>query len=209
MRSLCCAWMLLFCSFTFPAKFHIMQRIFSWTTTFDIASDEEYLATAMSQFFNVSATYHLTTFEDQSPLAHAKARFLCWGTIIDLYDETGPIATMEEELFRILPWGEYKIFDTEHNLIAHAKMYILGTRFEIRLPDAPEEIYAILARPLLRLFRDAWTCEVLSDTEKIDPKLLIFLAVFQTDKDNRDRYRAQINSELRKEVEDFNGQRLL
>ena len=198
----CCLWLLAL----FPSKLIVCERLFSLTSLFDVYSETELLATARRDFFSLGATYQLSS--DGEELGSAKTRLFSWGSCADIQDEQGlPLASVEEQIFRILPWAEYQIFDETHSPIAHAKMDWLGTCFEIRSASAPERICAILSRPLLRFFRDAWTIEIF-DEELLDPRISIFLAVLQTDKDNRDRYRKEIWNQLEKETEQFDGRRL-
>jgi hypothetical protein len=79
-------------------------------------------------------------------------------------------------------------------------MNFLGTHFELTHPDNFSEIYATISRPFLRLCRDEWTVQIhnlrVFEEGIIDPRLLVLLSIYQTDKDNRDRLRNQLLDQL-------------
>lgn len=211
-------WILFLCSSSFaaitrlPEEFFVKERLFSLLTTFDISTDLEPLATASKRLFTFTPSFDL---EDASsrPLASASARFFSWGTIADITDPGGqPIGRIEEEVWRIFPWAEYRLFNAFDEVIAIAKMDVLGEEFILFPPDSPEHIYATIRRPLIRFFRDSWTVRILDyqvfEENRIDPRLLVMLSVYQTDKDNRDRWKGLIEDEISSEINDFEGTRL-
>ncbi len=192
-----------------PDEFTVVERFFSLTQTFDIQTDLGPLATARKEILSLTSSFVL---EDPlgNRLASAKARFFGWGTIADIYDAEGlPIGRIEEVIWRILPWAEYKVFDAQDRLTVVARMNFLGTHFDLFPPENPEMVYATVERPFIRIFRDYWTVQIrnLSVFEEgtIDPRLLIILAVFQTDKDNRDRLRREILETLRSHQDQNEG----
>lgn len=196
--------LLLFSSFS--SQFSVIERIVSWTSTFDIVFEGQSFATAYGRFFKICAAYDLTSSKGE-PLGLAQGRFFSWGTMIDLYDTEKKIGRIEENVFRVFPWAEYRLFDAENKPVGQAKMNVLGTRFEVHLFQEPEKIFATISRPFIRFFRDRWETEILSDPERLDSRFLIFLAVFQTDHDNRARYRKEIQQDLLDEQEAFEGRR--
>jgi uncharacterized protein YxjI len=190
-----------------PEEFTVVERFISWTNTFDINTDLGTFALARKSFFSLTPTFTLE--DDQGrPLASAKAHFFSWGTVADV---TGPegeiIGRIEEEVWRILPWAEYQLFDAEDHLVAIARMNFWGTHFNLFPPEDPDHIYATIERPFLRAFRDYWTVQVrdyaVFETGKIDPRLLIMIAVYQTDKDNRDRTRNEILEILSRQLDQY------
>ncbi len=198
---------LIFISFSsaeLPSEFYITERFLSFASTFDISTDTETFATARGQFFSLTPSFDLED-ANQKLIACSQARLFAWGTTIDVADPEGNlIGVIEEEIFRIFPWAEYKIFNKDHELIAIAKMDFWGTEFQLVHPDQPEEIYASVFRPFIRIIRDPWTVQIqnreIFEEALIDPRLLIMLAVYQTDKDNRDRYRIEFFDRLSQEL---------
>jgi len=194
-----------------PEEFTIAERFLSFASTFDINTALEPLAVARKRFLTLTTTFDL---EDPNglPLASAEARFFSWGTTVDVTDPTDQkIGWIEEEVFKIIPWAEYRVFNFEDRLVAMARMNFWGTQFDIYHPDHPEEIYATLNRPFFRCFYDHWTVQIkqtqIFEEKIIDPRLLIILAIYQTDGDNRRRIRAVIEQQLRNDQEYYDNRR--
>jgi len=195
-----------------PEEFTVIERFLSLTATFDINTEIERIGIARKRIFSLTTAFDLEDGQEK-PIASAKARLLAWGTVADVLDRDGNrIGWIEEELFRIIPWAEFRVFNSENTLLAIAKMNFWGTKFEITPPDRPEEVYATVSRPFIRFFRDYWTVRIrnmpIFEEKVIDPRMLMMLAVFQTDRDNLDRIKNEIQDQLRLEFEDFEGRRL-
>ncbi len=194
-----------------PEEFTIVERFFTLFSTFDVSTDLDTFAVARKRLLSLTTSFDLEDARQQ-PIATASARFFAWGTVADVTDPNGEkIGWIEEDVLRIIPWAEYRIFNRENQLAAIARMNFWGTCFELYPPDHPEEVYATISRPLIRILRDYWTVQIhnlpIFEENIIDPRLLIILAVFQTDKDARDRTRADIQDALRRELDDFEGSR--
>jgi uncharacterized protein YxjI len=194
-----------------PDQFYIIERFLSLTPTFDVSTDVEPFAIARKRFFALSSTFDLEDPEEQ-PLATASSRFFSWGTVADVMDPTGnKIGWIEEEVIRFLPWAEYRVFNHENRLVAIAKMNFWGTDFDIYHPDDPETVYATMNRPFFRICRDYWTVDIknyrIFEDSIIDARLLVILAIYQTDKDNRDRVRREIFDQLIQDQDYFEGRR--
>jgi uncharacterized protein YxjI len=188
-----------------PEEFTITERFFSLASSFDIACEEQQIATATKRLFALTPVYDLEDSECQ-PLATARARFFSWGSVADIEDPEGEnLGRIEENSWRILPWGEYKVFDAENKEILRATMDFWGTEFTVMNPAAPDHLIATIRRPFIRLFRDHWTVHIydhpLFEREALDPRILILLAVYQTDKDNRARFFQEYKTQLLKEFE--------
>ena len=191
-----------------PDQFTVVERFLSLTSTFDIGSDFGSVATARKRLFSLTPAFDLVDSQG-APLAFARTRFFAWGTTADVEDPEGrPIGKIDEVLWRIFPWAEYKVYDSAGSLAAIARMNLWGTHFELFPSDAPSHIYATIHRPFIRCFRDHWTVQVrdfpVFEEGRIDPRLLIMLAIIQTDKDNRDRIRKEALDQLENERENFN-----
>lgn len=106
--------------------------------------------------------------------------------IADVFDKEGDlIATIEEEILRILPWAKYKLFTPNGEHIATAEMNVWGTQFD--LFSSSNQLYASVWRPFFRLGRDHWKVEIYEEGH-IDFSLLVFLTIFQTTRDERQKY---------------------
>jgi hypothetical protein len=183
-----------------PNEFQITERFLSLTSTFDVSTDVLTFATATKRFFSLTTCFDLID-GNNVPQASANSRFFSWGTVADVTDSKGDkIGWIEEEIFRLIPWSEYRVFNAFNQIVAVARMNFWGTDFELYPPNDPSHIYATINRPFIRCFRDNWTVKILDEsafeTGAIDPRLLVMLAIYQTDKDNRDRMRNQIINQL-------------
>lgn len=192
-----------------PEEFTLTERFLSIPGSFDIETDAEPFAVAHKKLFSLTASYDLEDLSGNQ-IASSKARFFAWTTIADVIDPEGrKIGTLEEEYFKILPWALYHVFNAENQEIAIAKMNVWGTKFELYHPDRPDEIYATISRPFIRFFYDRWTVRIYNyrifEQGIIDPRLLVLLAVYQTDKDNRDRLRNEIFNLLELQQEDVSN----
>lgn len=187
-----------------PEEFTITERFFSLVSSFDIACEEQQMASATKRLFALAPVYDLEDSESQ-PLATARARFFSWGSIADIEDPEGKnLGRIEENCWRILPWSEYKVFDAENKEVLRATMDFWGTEFTLTDPAAPDHVIATISRPIIRLFRDHWTVHIYDDLmveREIDPRVLILLAVYQTDKDNRAKFFQEYKAQLLKELE--------
>lgn len=167
---------------------------------------------AKQSFFSLTSSFDLFDLEEAT-IASSRARLIALGTEIEVFEPTGePIGSIEEEIFRIFPWCEYKLFDREETLIAVAKMDLFGTEFQVTHPENENEVYATIERPLIRLFRDTWNVKIhqngAPELPKIDPRLLILIAVYQTDKDNRDYYRNLFIDQITEDLLHFENLRI-
>lgn len=195
-----------------PSEFQVVERFLSLTSTFDVSTEVEQFAVARKRFFSLTTCFDLEDM-NQLPLATANSRFFAWGTVADVTDPQGKkIGWIEEEIFKIIPWSEYKVFDSSNRIVAMARMNFWGTQFELYHPDNATDVYATISRPFFQCFRDYWTVQIknyeIFEQGIIDPRLLVVLAIYQTDKDNRDRLRSQILYQLNQEQYYYDGLRI-
>ncbi len=193
-----------------PEEFYVTQRFLSLTTTFDIGTELERFAVARKRFFALTTTFDLEDM-NELPIATASARFFSWGTVADVADPAGEkIGWIEEEIFRLFSWSEYRVFNANNQIVAIAKMNFWGTEFEVYHPNNRNEVYATMSRPFCRCFRDEWTIRIhkpeVFEAGAIDPRLLVMLTVYQTDNEERARTRAQIYNQLMQD-NNFNNNR--
>ncbi|MDE3046125.1 MAG: hypothetical protein KGJ02_05730 [Verrucomicrobiota bacterium] len=194
-----------------PEEFFVTERLFSPLSTFDISTDLEPLAVVSKRFFSFTPSFDLEDVNN-GPLASASAHFFTWGTIADVKDPKGQkIGCIEEEIWRIFPWAEYRVLNALGEVVSVAKMDLLGTEFSLFHPDFPDHIYATISRPIIHWLRDSWTVRIFNkeafEQTGMDPRLLMMLAVYQTDKDNRDRWRILIESQISTEIYQYEGTR--
>ena len=179
-------------------EMNITERLFAFTPTYDIGTEEKTLFIARKQLLSLTSAFDFET-PDGAPIAHTTDTLFSWGIAVDITDGTNEkIGRIEEQLFQIFSWSEYKLFNAQDKLIAIAKMNFFGTSMLVYHPEDPSLVYAEISRPILRLFRDAWTLQII-DPDKIDERLFAVLAVYQTDKDNRRQFYQKVANQALKE----------
>jgi len=198
-------------SFAFTEEIYVTERLFCPITTFDISNDETPIGTVTKQILSLGTSYYIEDL-DSTILASASTRFFSWGTITDIENpDACKICSFEENLWKLPPWTEYRILNAQNETILIAELNIFGTTFSLFEPNDPTHIMATISRPLIHIFRDSWTIDILDkpNIERlIDPNLLTLLAVYQTDKDNRIRFWSDIHTAFGQEFEQYDGRRL-
>lgn len=111
--------------------------------------------------------------------ARSTARLFSWGLIADILDARERLlGRIEEELWRLHGWPEYKIFDAEGALVAIGRMDPFGLELRVHHPEQEEEVFAALHRTWFYVGSDCWTVRMFS--QNVNPLLLAFLAAYQT-----------------------------
>jgi uncharacterized protein YxjI len=196
-------WLFFLASAVFATEYTVTERLFCPISTFDISVDGETIATAYKRLFALTATYDLED-NDSNLLATARGHFFSFGSVADLEDAEGRLlGRIEEYLWKIPPWVEYRLVDAEERWFGTAELNILGNQFDVMRVENPE-VLATMNRPLIHFFRDSWT---ISTTDEIDPRILILLTVFQTDKDNRSRFWSDFKNQLSEELNSYDTRR--
>ena len=175
------------------------QRWLSWTTTFDIETDQMKLGTVHRKFFSLSPVRYDFYDYAENLQAYATMRWFSWGATFDVADaKDQPIGTVEQRIFTFFP--TFDIISPQGHILATAKMNFWGTTYSIKDPVSQEEM-ATLWRPFLRL-KDNWlvtlTNPELYAQRQIDPRLFILVMAFQTDREawaaERERRRRALDS---------------
>jgi hypothetical protein len=170
-----------------PSNFYITERALSLVETFDLESDSKKIGSIAKRIFSLTTTFDFLGPASEK-IARASAEFFSLGTIAHVYDASDrEIGWIEESLFTWVSPAKYRIFDHTNRLVAIARMNFWGNKFVVCDPTSQKEI-AIIHRPWLRFFRDAWTVELL-DPKAMDPRLMVFVATYQTDAEARARER--------------------
>ncbi len=170
-----------------PQTFFVTERAAALAETFDIESDSKKMGSVAKKIFSFTANFNFSGPSSEK-IAHATEEFFSFGRVAHLFDaKDKEIGRIEEVLFTWVSPAKYRIFDCDNRLIAIARMNFWGTGFVISDPSSQKEI-AIVHRPWLRFFHNSWTVEV-SDSQAMDPRLLVFLSVYQIDSEARLRVR--------------------
>ena len=195
-----------------PDEFFVVERFLSFASSFDVLTNLEPIASAEKEWLGHTSCFEIKT-DSGELIATTKEHFFSLATVAEVYDSKGnKIGKIHEEIFRIFPWCQYRVYNQEGKISALAKMNFLGTKFYLTHPEDESILYAIISRSLIKFIRDCWTVQICNreifEREIVDSRILIALAIYQTDKDNRDYYRNLFFSQLRGELELFEGNRL-
>jgi len=169
--------------FEMPEEIHVTQRIFSFTQTFDIASNQYRLGIVHRKLLSLLPQYEFYDL-DNVLQAKAKMRWLSFGATFDVTDiDNNQIAIVEEKM---LTWfSTFTILSPRGEILATAKMNFWNTKYTVSSPlfDGP---IAELSRPFLRL-KDNWKIKVLEKDAfkagKIDPRVFMVVMAYQTDRE--------------------------
>lgn len=172
-------------SFQMPNHFWVTERWFSWSSTFDVETDDRSLGTVYRRILTLAPLQY--DFYDPYGTLQAKGRmrWLSFGATFDVYDAfDNNIGMVDEHIFTFFP--TFDIISPEGHLLATAKMNFWGTKYVLRDPVTYEEI-ALLSRPFLRL-RSSWSIDIINpqlfERRQIHPTLFILVLAFQTDREH-------------------------
>ena len=130
------------------------QHWLSFTTTFDIETDQLKLGTVHRKFLTLSPVRYDFYDYASNLQAIATMRWLSWGATFDVTDASGaPIGGVDQRLFTFFP--HFEILSPVGHVLAIAKMNFWGTTYSISDPVTQEQI-ATLSRSFSRL-KDNWT----------------------------------------------------
>lgn len=168
-------------SFELPNQFFVNQHWFSLTNCFTIKTEQESLGTVYRKLLSLNLQYELNDTEENL-VATAYSRYFSLGTIFDIVDAEGVyLGRIDEYLFTFFP--KFDILGPDEKILATAKLNIWGTTYTF---EADDRIIATMNRRFFSL-KDDWVVTIYDPSafgpDKIDPKLMIILAAFQTDCD--------------------------
>lgn len=128
-----------------PREFFVKQHWLSWTTSFDIETDQLKLGTVHRKFLSLSPVRYDFYDYTENLQASATMRWFSWGATFDVVDAVNaPIGTVEQRLFSFFP--TFEIHSPQGNVLGIAKMNFWGTTYTIRDP-VTQEPFATLWRP--------------------------------------------------------------
>ena len=170
-----------------PEQFTVTERLFSWTSSFDIETPQYRVGTVHRKFFSWKLEYDFFDVQEQL-LAKARMRWLTFGAVFDVTDSSEqPIGMVEERVFTFFP--TFDIFSPCGEKLATAQMNFWGTRYTLTDPITSQEI-AVLSRPFFRL-TSSWSVNIINPAlfaeKNINPALFIIVMAFQTDREHWNR----------------------
>lgn len=170
-------------------EFQVNERFFALTSTFDLQSQTQIFGTISKKFFSLNTVYD---FEDPMGqlIAKAESQFFTWGTTVDIHAGSGEkIGWIEEQLFTWFSPSKYRVYDGSNRMVAVARMNFWGTTFTVTDPNDNDKEIALIYRPWFQFFKNSWTVQILDPLKiavtGVDPRLLVMVAVYRTDSENR------------------------
>lgn len=164
-----------------PDHFYVEQHWFSLTNAFTIKTKQKSLGTVYRKLLTLHLQYDFND-PDEKLVATAQARFFSLGAIFDVTDAEGTyLGRIDEYIFTFFP--KFDILSPDEKIVANAEMNIWGTLYTFR-DEADDHVIATMHRDFIRL-KDDWSVTIHDQSAfgpgKIDPKVMIVLAAFQSD----------------------------
>lgn len=167
--------------------FYVNQSSLFSSATFDIHTDRGPLGFVRRKLFTLKL-YDYEFFDNNSNLqAEAFIRWLGVGAKFDVQDvQQNSLGMIQERLLCFYP--TYDFYSPDEELIATAEMNFWHTEYTISDP-ATQTILGKITRPYFSLYNQ-WTLS-LNSLQTIDARLLIFLAVFHSDREFMEKKKKQ------------------
>lgn len=176
-----------------PDHFSVTERFFALTTTFDLQTDTEPLATVYRKFFSLTPEYHLVSPHDEF-LAKGRMRFWNLGACFDITDhQNRPLGCVYQTFSWFFP--TFKITAPSSEVIAKAVENFWGTKWTIKNPQNGD-IIAIFSCPFFWWKKD-WSVRIENPSflteNQIHPHLFFTFLAFQLDRDHWRSYAHLLN----------------
>lgn len=165
-----------------PGKMLIREEVLAWTTTFNIEAEDRKLGSVYRKLLSWTPEYDFVNYAGDQ-VAKGKMRFFSLTVIFDVTDTIGnQLGKVQEVPYTFFP--TFEIVSPQGTILAVAKMNFWKTKYVIKTYDGRH--FATMSRNFFRL-KDDWRLEIHDQQvfleKEIDPRMLILLAVFQTDRD--------------------------
>lgn len=172
-----------------PEQFTVTEKLFSWTTAFEIEANGYPLGRVERRILGQAPLQYDFYDINNYLMAQGTMRWFTFGAVFDVTDwNRNLIGTVEEEVFTFLP--SFELFSPYREKLAHAKMNFWGTKYTVTDPVTDIEI-ATLTRPFFS-FNSQWTVTITNPevfaSKNISPSLFIIVAAFQTDLEYWEHY---------------------
>ena len=188
-----------------PTEFTMTERWLSWTTTFDIESNQQKFGTVNRKLLSWTPQYHLKDLDDQL-LAIGKMRFWNLLAFFDVTDVDGtPLGTVEQKYTWFFP--TFEIVSPQGLKLARAQLNFWGTKYT--LSDVVDEhVLATMSRPFFRL-KNNWMINIIDadalNEGNLHTHLLLVMLAYQVDREYWERQRRRHQSEINQDYDDLFG----
>lgn len=180
-------------AFDLENKMYLAEHYVSYTTSFDVSTDERKLGTLYRRVLSLNTVYDFYDIHNQI-ISTAKSHFFSYGAHLDIFAANNELlGTVEEKIFTWFP--TFEIFSPEGLRLANAKMNFWGTTFTL-YDGRSERVLAVMSRDFFRL-RNYWTIEI-KDMDRlverhIDSRLLLTVLAVQGDIEYLENYHLPFN----------------
>ena len=176
-------------AFELEEKMYLAEHYMSYTSSFDVSTDQRKLGTLYRRILSLNAVYDFYDYQNQ-PIASAQSHFFSFGAHLDVYDGNKQLlGTVEEQLLNWFP--SFDIYSPDGMLLASARMNFWGTTFTL-YDGHSDRVLAEMSRSFFR-FRNYWTIQIKNlnrlKEKQFDPKLLLTVLAVQGDIEYLEQYR--------------------
>ena len=176
-------------AFDLEEKMYLAEHYASYTTSYDVSTDEKKLGTLYRRVLSLNTKYDYYNLQNKL-LATAESHFFTFGAHLDIFDDNKVLlGTVEEKVFSWFP--SFEIFSPDGVRLASATMNFWGTTFTL-YDGRSTRVLAEMSRDFFRL-RNYWTISIKDKariTERqIDSRLLLTVLAVQGDIEYLEQYR--------------------
>ncbi len=176
-------------AFDLEEKMYLAEHYASYTTSYDVSTDEKKLGTLYRRVLSLNTKYDYYNLQNKL-LATAESHFFTFGAHLDIFNDNKVLlGTVEEKVFSWFP--SFEIFSPDGVRLASATMNFWGTTFTL-YDGRSTRVLAEMSRDFFRL-RNYWTISIKDKARiterKIDSRLLLTVLAVQGDIEYLEQYR--------------------
>lgn len=176
-------------AFDLKEKMYLSEHYFSYTTSFDVSSEDKKLGTLYRRMISLNAIYDFYDLQNRL-ISSAQSHFFSFNAHVDVYNENEIlIGTIEEQLFSWFP--TYDLYLPDGTRLGHATMNFWGTKFTLYEGAGTTTVLVEMSRDFFRL-KNNWTINIKDmdrvKTRQIDSRVLMTVLAVQCDKEYLERY---------------------
>lgn len=191
-------------AFELENKMFLTEHYLSYTTSFDVSTDERKLGTLYRRVLSLNTVYDFYDIKNKL-LATAQSHFFSFGAHLDIFDDNKVLlGTVEEKVFTWFP--SFDIYSPDGVRLASATMNFWGTTFTLYDGRSTREL-AKMSRDFFRL-RNSWTIDIQQldrvKEKQIDARLLLTVLAVQGDIEYLEQYRNRERERSRGRSDPFN-----
>lgn len=168
-----------------PLIFDIHQQEYTFSTVFDLRSNNAFLGSVVKSAFRIRTNYDL-----YDPNGKFEGLGICriltlgviyaWGTEIDIYDHNDNYVGMIDGQVMTGTKAKFSIYDSQKNRIAIAYLDLTCSAYTIVDPDNESHHLASLKRNFIKDMIDYWTVSVYEE-DAMDALTIKVFAAFAID----------------------------